>query len=102
MLNQPDGIDRSLLLAQLITTERHISATARNVRRQQSIILELRRRGDDTRYAQSLLQRLEEMQARRMADRDRMRAALGDCNLTDEVPVMLKELHRTLDELSDD
>src|SRR5262249_34712826 len=54
MLNQPDGIDRSLLLAQLIATERHISATARNVLRQQSIIQELRRRGDDTSYARSL------------------------------------------------
>jgi hypothetical protein len=28
-------------------------------------------------------------------------AALGDSSLADEVPDMLRELHRTLDELSD-
>lgn len=102
MLNQPERIDRSLLLAQLLTTEKHISATARNLLRQQSIIQELRRRGDDTRYAQSLLQRLQEVQAMRIADRDRMRAELGDVASTEAVPDMLQELHRTLDELGDD
>lgn len=102
MLDQTDGFDRSLLLAQLISTERHIDATARNMLRQQSIIQELRRRGDDTSYAQSLLQRLEEMQASRIADRDRMRTALGDCVPIDGVHDSLRELHRTLDELSDE
>lgn len=102
MLNQPAGIDRSLLLAQLITTERHISATARTVVRQQSIIQELQRRGDDASYAESLLHHLQEMQAMRMADRDRMRAALGDSDPTDRVQDSLEELHRTLDELGDE
>lgn len=37
-----------------------------------------------------------------MANRERMRAALGDPSLTDDVPDMLKELHRTLDDLSDE
>lgn len=102
MLNQPDGIDRSLLLAQLISTERHITAASRNVLRQQTIIQELQRRGDDTSYAQSLLHRLEEMQAMRIADRDRMRAALGDSGGIDRVQDSLRELHRALDSLGDD
>jgi hypothetical protein len=79
MQNDADAIDRSLLLGQLIATERHIGAVAQNVLRQQSIIDELERRGHDSAYARSLLRQLNEMQAMRIADRDRMRAALGNC-----------------------
>jgi hypothetical protein len=79
MLNEPDAIDRSLLLGQLISTERHISAAAQNVLRQQSIIDELERKGQDTTYARSILRRLQDMQAVRVAERDRMRASLKSC-----------------------
>jgi arginine repressor len=69
-------MDRSLLLGQLVRTEEHIGADERHLRRQQSLIEELERRGQDTTYARSLLRGLQEMQAMRIADRDRMRAAL--------------------------
>jgi hypothetical protein len=64
-------------LSQLIATERHITAVEQNLMRQQSIIEELELRGQDATYARSLLRELSEMQAMRIADRDRMRAALG-------------------------
>jgi len=79
MLNEPDAINRSLLLSQLIATERLISAVAQNVLRQKSLIEELERRGHDSTYARALLHRLDEMQALRIADRDRMQAELGSC-----------------------
>jgi hypothetical protein len=69
-------MDRSLLLDQLARTERHISSDAQLLQQQQALIEELERRGESTDHARSLLQRLKEMQAMRIADRDRMRAAL--------------------------
>jgi len=54
-----------------------LSAVAQTLQRQESIIEELERRGEDSTYARSLLRRLNEMQAVRIADRDRLRAALG-------------------------
>ena len=78
MLYEPNTTERHLLLGQLIATERHISAVAHKLLRQESMIEELERRGEDTTYARSLLRQLSEMQAMRMADRDRMRAALSD------------------------
>lgn len=70
-------MERSLLLDQLVRTEKHINADAQLLLRQQAIIEELERRGDDTAYARSLMRRLKEMQAMRIADRDRMQAALS-------------------------
>ncbi len=78
MMNDAEAINRSLLLSQLITTERQIGAVARNVLRQQSLVEELERRGHDSSYARALLHHLNEMQAMRIADRDRMRAELDN------------------------
>ncbi len=70
-------MESSLLLDQLVRTETHIIADEQLVRRQQANIDQLEREGHDTTYARTLLQHLQEMQAMRRADRDRMRAALG-------------------------
>ena len=56
-----------------------LSRAAQNVLRQQSIIDELERKGQDTTYARSILRRLQDMQAVRVAERDRMRASLKSC-----------------------
>jgi hypothetical protein len=76
-------MDTSLLLDQLLRTERHLRADQTLVQRQQAIIEQLERGGQDSTYARSLLYHLSEMQAMRRADLDRMRAAL---NLTAAPP----------------
>jgi len=69
-------MDRSLLLSQLVFTEKHISVHARHLLQQEAIVDELERRGLDATYAVSTLRRLKQTQAMLIADRDRMRAAL--------------------------
>ena|SRR5215469_6294330 len=71
-----EAMDRSLLLNQLIFTERHISVHARHLLQQEAIVDDLERKGLDVAYAVSTLLRLQKTQAMLIADRDRMRAAL--------------------------
>src|SRR5215831_4332610 len=80
MLKEPDAIYRSLLLSQLISTERQINAVARNVLRQRSIIEEMERAAQDATDARSQLRELKEMEAVRIAERERMREALRNCS----------------------
>lgn len=68
--------DHPLLLDQLVRTERQISTDAQILLRQEAIIDELERRGESAAYLRALMRDLREMHAMRIADRDRMRAAL--------------------------
>jgi len=69
-------MDRSFLLDQLILIG------ARQLLRQQSIIEELESRGEDSRYARSFLCTLQEIQAMRLADRDRSRGGSSSSSPT--------------------
>jgi arginine repressor len=69
-------MNRALLLDQLTLTEKHIRADAQQVLRQEELIDTMDRNGQDATYARSLLRRMKELQAMRITDRDRMRAAL--------------------------
>ena len=77
MSKAADAKARSLLFDQLTRTESRIRADAQHLLGQQAIIAELERRGEDSTRARSFLRQLEEMMTMRLADRDRMRAALG-------------------------
>src|SRR5262249_289322 len=86
LLKQVDAKARSLLLDQLTRTENHIRSDAQHLLGQQSIVAELERRGEDSTQARSFLRHLEEMMAMRLADRDRMRTALGSSPSLDVDP----------------
>jgi hypothetical protein len=79
-------MDRSVLLDQLILIEMHISVHGRHLLQEKASVEELESKGQDATYARSMLHLLEEIQMMRIADRDRMRAALRKSSFDSPTP----------------
>jgi hypothetical protein len=73
-------MDRSTLLEHLAQAERRITEGNAHIRRQHEIVIELARDGDAEELArgEELLAQLEEMQAKRLAECNRIIRKLGE------------------------
>ena len=66
------ALNIAILQDHLAMAERHIASGNRVITRQRQLINQLEAGGHDTRAAQSLLDRFEDLQASHLADRDRL------------------------------
>jgi hypothetical protein len=73
----PGFFDRNLLKVSLAEAERHIADAEHCVVRQRMVVAGLELCGRDTRQATDLLRQFEMLQAKYVADRDRLRRELG-------------------------
>jgi hypothetical protein len=67
----------AMLEDQLAAAERHLVEAERHVAFQRELVAQLEREGHDAAQATRLLAQFEEVLAMRIADRDRVRKALG-------------------------
>lgn len=68
----------SLIQVHLALLEEQVAQGERHIERQRDLVELLSRGGYDTADARALLQEFEESQAMHLADRDRLRAELGE------------------------
>lgn len=70
-------MDRASILTQSEDLERHIELVAGDLSRQQELVADLLRQGEDATGAIALLRQFEELQSRLFAYRDLLRKKLG-------------------------
>ena len=70
-------MDRTLLEEQLAVAERQVLEGERRIALQREIVAELERSGQPSFDATELLRRLDYLQTRQIANRDRLRKELG-------------------------
>jgi hypothetical protein len=70
-------VDRTLLEEQLAVAERQVLEGERRIALQREIVAELERSGQPSFDATELLRRLDYLQTRQIANRDRLRKELG-------------------------
>ena len=70
-------MNRAMLEAHLVATERPLAEVQRHVAYQRELVAQLERDGYNTAEATRLLKQFEEVLAMHIADRDRLRKELG-------------------------
>jgi hypothetical protein len=71
-------MDREMLKRHLAEAEEHISTGGKNIARQRDVIAHLEREGRDTASARTFLNEFEQLQARHIAERERLLRELGE------------------------
>ena len=71
-------MDRGMLREHFRQAKGHVARGEKNLSRQLELVAELERYGHDTVMAKALLVQFEELQAVRIADRDRFRREVGE------------------------
>jgi hypothetical protein len=72
------AMDREMLKRHLAEAEEHIATDDKNIARQREVIAQLERDGRDTVSARSFLQEFEQLQARHIAERERLLRELSE------------------------
>ena len=75
-------VDRAMLERFLAQGEEHVALGDEHIARQRHLISELRRDGQDTEMAETLLAEFEQSQALHVAHRDRLRRKLAELAAT--------------------
>jgi hypothetical protein len=69
-------MDREMLKRHLAEAEEHIATGDKNIARQREVIAQLERDGRETASARTFLQEFEQLQARHIAERERLLRAV--------------------------
>jgi hypothetical protein len=77
-LGYPASMDREMLKRHLAEAEEHIATGDKNIARQREVIAQLERDGRDTASARTFLHEFEQLQARHIAERERLLRELSE------------------------
>jgi hypothetical protein len=80
LLADEDHMDPMMIAEHLSQTEQHVVDAERHIARQRELVAELSRDGHDTRLANDLLLRFEDLQRLHVADQNRLRDELAKCD----------------------
>ena len=74
----PGQMDQEMLKRHLAEAEEHIATGDKNIARQRDLIAHLERDGHDTASAKTFLREFEQLQARHIAERERLLRELSE------------------------